>query len=283
LIGEHIRFEKSLDPRLGRVKVDPGQLGQVIMNFAINARDAMPKGGVLTLRTADLDLNAEAAASWPDAAPGPWVLLEVRDTGCGIPEENKPRVFEPFFTTKRPGEGTGLGLSTAYGIVRQSGGSIAFESEAGKGTAFRVLLPRLPRSTEAVPLPPRERGAVRGFERVLVAEDEELVRSLVVTVLREAGYDVLEAASGEEAERLARSASPPVRLLLTDVVMPGASGRETADRLRKEVPGLKVLFMSGYTGEAATLQGILEDGASLLQKPFRPGELLEQVRGALES
>jgi two-component system, cell cycle sensor histidine kinase and response regulator CckA len=269
LIGEDVQLVAALDPALGQARADPSQLEQVILNLAVNARDAMPQGGRLTLETANAELE-----------DGRYVSLSVSDTGVGMDAEVRKHLFEPFFTTKGPGKGTGLGLATVYGIVAQSGGSILVESEPGRGTTFKVFLPRVdePLASHAGPeaLPP-----AGGTETVLVAEDEDGVRSLICEILGELGYDVREAARPEAAIK-AFSAGGEVHLLLTDVVMPGMNGPQLAARLAALRPGLRVLYMSGYTGDSVALQGVLEQGTHLLQKPFTPDALARKVREVLD-
>jgi PAS domain S-box-containing protein len=270
LIGEDIQLVTQLHEGLGHVRADPTQLEQVILNLAVNARDAMPRGGRLTVETANVE---------PE--DGRYVMLSVSDTGIGMDAETCRRVFEPFFTTKEPGKGTGLGLATVYGIVAQSGGSIRVHSEPGQGTTFKVFLPRVddPLASEAGPA---ERPADGGSETLLVAEDEDGVRSLICEILRELGYHVLEAPRPEMAIKAMREGARPVHLLLTDVVMPGMDGRQLAEKLTTLQPGLRVLYMSGYTGEAIAEHGVLEHGTQFLQKPFTPDALARKVREVLD-
>jgi two-component system cell cycle sensor histidine kinase/response regulator CckA len=270
LIGEDVQLVTRLHERLGHVRADPTQLEQVILNLAVNARDAMPRGGQLTVETGDVELENER-----------YVMLAVSDTGVGMDAETRSRVFEPFFTTKEPGKGTGLGLAMVYGIVAQSGGSIRVHSEPGKGTTFKVLLPRV--DDPLAPDPgPAERPAEGGSETLLVAEDEDGVRSLICEILRELGYHVLEAPRPEVAIKTMRDGAPPVHLLLTDVVMPDMDGRQLAEKLTILQPGLRVLYMSGYTGEAIAEHGVLEHGTHFLQKPFTPDALARKVREVLD-
>jgi two-component system cell cycle sensor histidine kinase/response regulator CckA len=271
VIGEDIQLVTALAGGLGQVRADPTQLEQVILNLAVNARDAMPRGGNLLLETANVDLD--------DAR---YVMLAVSDNGVGMDAETQSRVFEPFFTTKEPGKGTGLGLATVYGIVAQSGGSIRVDSEPGRGTTFKVLLPRVDEPA-AVDPPRAQLPAGGGCETVLVAEDEDGVRALICEVLRSLGYRVLEAPRPEAALDLMAGEGAPVRLLLTDVVMPGMDGRQLAERLTARQPNLRVLYMSGYTGEAIARHGVLEHGTELLQKPFTPEALARKVREVLDA
>jgi len=281
LLGEDVDLELRCAPDLGRVRVDPAQIEQVVMNLVVNARDAMPTGGKLTIETADVDLDAKFASEHLGVRPGPHVMLAVSDTGMGMDRETLARVFEPFFTTKEMGKGTGLGLSTAFGIVKQSAGSIWVYSEPGKGATFKVYLPATgdAPAERPAPAPPSE---LRGGETVLLVEDEDQVRSLAAAILRKYGYRVLEAREGAEA--IARAGGDgPVDLLLTDVVMPGMGGAVLAEKLLALRPSMRVLFMSGYTDDAIVRHGILEAGVAFLQKPFVPEVLARRVREALDA
>jgi two-component system, cell cycle sensor histidine kinase and response regulator CckA len=283
LIGEHLRLALELAPELGRVKADPGQLEQVVMNLVVNARDAMAAGGTLTLATADVDLDAAGAAQIPEATPGPYVLLRVRDTGHGMDAATQQRIFEPFFTTKALGSGTGLGLSTVYGIVRQSGGTIRVQSAPGRGTTFEVYLPRVDEALNTTTPPPAQVRALAGNETLLVVEDDDAVRRVTERLLRAAGYRLLTAASPAEALRLDAQHSGPLHLLLTDVVMPGMGGRELAARLRQRHPELRVLYMSGYShGQFGAPRGLDADGP-LVAKPFSASDLTRSIRHALDA
>jgi two-component system cell cycle sensor histidine kinase/response regulator CckA len=270
LIGEDVQLVTDLGENLGRVRADPTQLEQVILNLAVNARDAMPRGGKLTVETSNVELD-----------DGRYVTLSVSDNGIGMDVETCSRVFEPFFTTKELGKGTGLGLAMVYGIVAQSGGSIRVYSKPGEGATFEVFLPRVddPLAPDA---DPAERPADGGSETLLVAEDEDGVRALICEILRELGYRVLEASRPEVAIKAMTDGGPPVHLLLTDVVMPGMDGRQLAEKLTTLQPGLRVLYMSGYTGEAIAEHGVLEHGTQLLQKPFTPDALARKVREVLD-
>ena len=281
LIGEDIELEMRLEPGLGRTKVDPGQIEQVIMNLAVNARDAMPEGGTLSLSTANLELDP-VEARMRAVQPGPYVMLDVTDTGVGMDEVTQARLFEPFFTTKEPGKGTGLGLSTVYGIVKQSGGSIYVYSEPGHGTSFKVYLPRGDGSGESASGPAAGSGASRGDEMIVLVEDEPMVRSLVSEVLRGNGYQVLEFSNGREALARLKHHAGRIHGLVTDVVMPGMSGIELVRQLAPSRPDLRVLFLSGYTDELVTRQGMLQPGRGFLQKPFTPDTLLRKVREILD-
>jgi two-component system cell cycle sensor histidine kinase/response regulator CckA len=282
LIGEHIELITALDPGLGRVKADPGQLEQVIANLAVNARDAMPGGGKLIIETGNVELDAVYAASRPDARPGPHVMLAVSDTGHGMDPETLSHIFEPFFTTKELGQGTGLGLATVYGIVRQSGGQVLVYSEPGRGTSFKVYLPRFEAETEAVQVPAAVGAAPTGSETILLVEDEPALRVMIREMLDKAGYRILEGATPDEALAAAAGHAGPIHLVLTDVILPKMSGRQMADALRSGRPETRVLFMSGYTDDAISHHGILEPGTHFLEKPFTADGLLRKVREVLD-
>jgi len=283
LIGEHIELRTALAPNVGAVQADPGQLEQVIVNLAVNARDAMPQGGQLTIETANAELDEAYAAEHFPARPGSYVLLAVTDTGTGMDAQTKSHIFEPFFTTKEKGKGTGLGLATVYGIVKQSDGYIWVYSEPGHGTSFKIYLPRV---AEA-PGPARPgfelSASVRGSETVFVVEDDEMVRALIRRMLETRGYTVLLAPHGDEALQLLERHPGRVDLLMTDVVMPGMSGRDLADRVAERRPGIKVLYLSGYTDDAIVRHGVLEPGIAFLQKPFSADALARKVREVLDS
>ena len=281
LLGEDIRVVTRLAEDIGTVKVDSGQLEQVIVNLAVNARDAMPGGGILTIETANMEMDESYVSGHPIAAPGSYVMLAVSDTGTGMDEATQARIFEPFFTTKGPGKGTGLGLATVHGIVRQSSGFIWVYSEIGRGTSFKIYLPRMDARMEATPtaaVPAAKAGAT-----VLVVEDMDSVRRVTCRMLARQGYHVLEAASGAAALRLAQSHDGPIDLLLTDVVMPELDGRRLADQLAALRPGVKVLYMSGYTDHAIVNNGILNEGIAYLQKPLTPAALHQKVSEVLQS
>ncbi len=282
LIGEHVELRLQLQPGLGRVLADPGQLEQVVTNLAVNARDAMPSGGTLTIRTADVDA-ADVPPHGAEAGPVPGRLVElsVADDGVGMDERTQARLFEPFFTTKELGRGTGLGLATVYGIVRQSGGHIRVSSRPHHGSTFTVYLPRAEGSLEAAPESPGWTEQPGGAGTALVVEDEETVRRLACRVLRAEGYRVLEASSPAEALQLVREVAPAIDLLLTDIVMPGMSGPALVERLVAGMPGLRVLYMTGYAREAIERQGTLPAGGALLEKPFTARQLADRVRRAL--
>jgi PAS domain S-box-containing protein len=282
LIGEDVELEVRTPPGLGRIRADPGQIEQVVLNLVVNARDSMPAGGRVILQTAEVELGDwELPGSWR-ARPGTYVRLSVEDNGHGISPEVQERIFEPFFTTKENGKGTGLGLATVYGIVNQSGGHIYVESQEGQGTAFHVLMPRV--ADEVTPRAAQPAApSLAGAETVLVVEDDSAVRTLTRQILRRHGYAVIEAANGAEALEVARAHLGPIHLLLTDVVMPGMNGRVLADLFAGARPEARVLFMSGYTDGAIARHGIVEDGITLLQKPFSPDTLAERVREVLDA
>ena len=282
LIGEDIALLTMPTPGLGRVKADRGQVEQVVMNLAVNARDAMPQGGRLILETANVDLDDEYVRRHVGARPGPHVMLAVADTGAGISHEIQSQIFEPFFTTKEPGKGTGLGLATVYGIVKQSGGYIEVDSEPGRGTTFRIYLPRLDAEPAPVDRSVGPAAAAGGTETILLVEDEEGVRELARDILRASGYTVLEARNGAEALLLCERHQGPLDMLFTDVVMPRMSGRELAERLAPLRPDLSVLYMSGYTDDAVIRHGVLAAGTAFLQKPFTPAGLVLRVRETLD-
>jgi two-component system, cell cycle sensor histidine kinase and response regulator CckA len=280
LIGEHIELLTVLAPELGLVRADPSQIEQVIMNLVVNARDAMPTGGKLTIETADMELDEDYARRHAAVAPGPYVMLAVSDTGHGMDEETRARVFEPFFTTKAKGKGTGLGLAVVYGIIKQSGGSIWVYSELGLGTTFKAYLPKVEARPEATTA---NRKSRRGTETVLLVENAAAVRSLLRGILESNGYEVLETRGAAEALEASQQHAGPIQLLLTDAVMPDMSGRELADRLKIPRPEVKVLYLSGYTDTAVVQHGLLEPGVAFLQKPFTPEVLSRRVREVLDT
>jgi len=282
VIGEDIELVTSLQLELGHVKADPGQIEQVIMNLAVNARDAMPNGGKLIIETGEILLDEAYARLHFRVRPGRYVMMAVSDTGSGMDAETQSHIFDPFFTTKDPGKGTGLGLSTVYGIVKQSGGDIWVYSEPGRGTTFKLYLPL---AREGAEEPYRELLQIRvtGTETILLVEDESQVRNLAALVLRERGYEVLESSSGDEALRLAEQYPGRIHLLLTDVVMPQMSGKELSDQIKLERPDINVLFASGYTDDAVVHHGVLEADMEFIQKPFTPNTLANKVRQVLGS
>ncbi|MFO0965381.1 MAG: PAS domain S-box protein [Gemmataceae bacterium] len=281
LIGEDMLLGTALAPDLKSVKVDPTQIGQVIINLAVNARDAMPQGGKLTIETANVEVDATYVQMRPEAKPGRYVMLAVSDTGCGMTEEVKAHIFEPFFTTKAQGKGTGLGLATVYGIIKQSGGLIYVYSEPGQGTSFKIYLPAVEEPMLTAKSLHDLRPATSGNETILLVEDEDAVRGITRMALQMHGYKVLETSRGEEALRLCEQHQEPIHLLLTDVVMPGMSGRQVAEALRSRRPAMKVLFVSGYTDDAVVRHGLVEAETAFLQKPFTPISLAAKVRAVL--
>ncbi|MDX9752524.1 MAG: PAS domain S-box protein [bacterium] len=283
LIGEPIEYTTIMDPHLGLVKADSGQLEQILINLVVNARDAMPDGGHLRLETKNVELNPHECELFPGQALGMYVMISIRDTGCGIPPEIINRVFDPFFTTKPKGKGTGLGLSMVYGLVQQMEGTIRLHSEVGKGTEFQIYLPRIDQVEDAATEESQvEDGLFYGAETILVVEDEQVVLSFAVSSLEKYGYHVLSAESYESAYSIHQTVGMPIDLLLTDVVLPRVSGREIAETLSAKQPGLKVLYMSGYTDDAILRHGI-GDSVAFLQKPFSMLELLKKVRSVLDA
>lgn len=282
VIGEHIELSLALDSDAGYVKVDRGQLEQVLLNLAVNARDAMPHSGKLSIRTSSALFGEEYARTHQDVAPGDYVELTVNDTGCGMTKEVRVRVFEPFFTTKERGKGTGLGLSTVYGIVKQSDGHIWLYSEVGVGTSFKVYLPRVTSVGDGVPLSaPAE--LAQGTETILVVDDDDMIRGVACRVLRENGYTVLEARSGREAIERAERHDGVIHATVTDVVMPGMTGRALSERLSSMRPEMRIMFMSGYADDAIMEHAVLDNGVILLNKPFTPGKLLQKLREVLNA
>ena len=283
VIGEDIHLESALNADLGFVQADPGQLHQVLMNLATNARDAMPNGGTLLIETANIDLAESFSDQHHEVTPGRYVELKVSDTGVGMTKEVVSHLFEPFFTTKDPGEGTGLGLATVYSIVKQTGGSIWVYSEPGKGTSFKIYLPRVEAGARTLEEPAPGALVLHGSETILVVEDQEQLRTMAAHVLREYGYQVHEAASAEEALQQARQYEGEIHLLLTDLVMPGLSGWDLAERIRTLRPGIAIVFMSGYSERAIRDRRMLDAAGSFLNKPFSPEVLALKVRDALNA
>jgi len=283
LISEDVELVTALPPQLGRVMADPGQLEQVIVNLAVNARDAMAAGGRLLIETSDVELDEACAAGNGPMEPGHYVVLAVSDTGIGMSDETKRHIFEPFFTTKPAGQGTGLGLATVYGIVKQSGGYIWAYSELGQGTTFKIYLPRIDRAAVEAVSTDSPRATLRGQETLLLVEDEEAVRRVARTALEKHGYNVLEARNGVEALRQAEAWQGPIHLVVTDVIMPEMGGRELIERLGAERSDARVLFMSGYTDDAIVRHGVLQAGIPFLEKPFTPHTLLTAARRVLDS
>ena len=282
LIGEDIALQATTGKSLGTVKVDPGQFQQILMNLVVNARDAMPDGGKIGIETANVDLDQGYCAVHPYILPGRFVMLSVSDTGTGMSDEVKAHIFEPFYTTKERGSGTGLGLATTYGVVKQSGGSIEVYSEVGIGTTFKIYLPRVEEEASPSEKDDRPQDMRGGSETVLLVEDEDIVRNLCVQILERLGYKVLQARNGAEAIALAQGYGDRIDLLLTDVVMPGMNGAELARQLVLHHPERKVLFTSGYTDDAIVRHGILKEGVSFIGKPYTPSALAKKVRGVLD-
>src|SRR5215472_4165435 len=281
LMDERTEMVTRVGDNLGRVKADPAQIEQVIMNLVVNARDAMPEGGHLILETSNVDLDSNYAVDHVSVKPGRYVMLAVSDNGVGMDQQTVAHIFEPFFTTKESGRGTGLGLSTVYGIVKQSGGYIWVYSEPAKGSSFKVYLPRVEEAAEETSSAPATLRVQRGTETVLLVEDEEPLRELIQTVLTEQGYDVLLSLDPKHAEEIATRHESEIHLLLTDVVMPGMSGRELAGRISARRPEIRVLYMSGYTDNVISSGGMLERGLAFMQKPFSPATLVRKVREVL--
>jgi CheY-like chemotaxis protein len=283
LIGEDIEVLTVPASDLGSVKADPGQIEQVIMNLALNARDAMPHGGKLTIETANVQLDTSYATEHQPITPGRYVLLAFSDTGVGMSPEVQARIFEPFFTTKEVGKGTGLGLSTVYGIVKQSGGFIWVYSELGQGATFKIYLPRVDQTAETVTGDKRLSNVLRGTETILLVEDDPQLRQLTSSVLSHCGYKLLVATNPDEGLAIARADHNDIRLLITDVVMPGMNGRQLAEQISKISPSMKVLYISGYTNNAIVHYGVLDEGLWFLPKPFSLSALVGKVREILDS
>jgi signal transduction histidine kinase/ActR/RegA family two-component response regulator len=282
LIGEDIDYSASLDPTLGRVRADANQIQQILMNLVVNARDAMPHGGKITVETSNTYLDASYAASHPEVKAGGYVMLAVSDSGLGMDAQTQARAFEPFFTTKAVGKGTGLGLSTVYGIVQQSGGHIWLYSEPGFGTSFKIYLPRVDEALEPVRKPEPPLSIRPATESVLVVEDNEAVRNMLCRVLRTNGYKVLEAGNARAALKVCSADAPPIDMLISDVVMPDMSGIELASQLKLSHPSMRVLLMSGYSGTAMTRHGELRADFPFLEKPFNPDTVARKVREVLD-
>jgi CheY-like chemotaxis protein len=280
LIGEDVLLTVLARDGLGRALVDPSQIEQVVMNLAVNARDAMPTGGKLNIGASNVSVDEHHLGKPEGVASGPFVMLAVTDTGVGMTEEVRTHVFEPFFTTKEKGKGTGLGLSTVFGIIQQSGGTIWVDTKPGVGTSFKAYLPTVAADADVVEVS-RQLPIQRGTETILLCEDDEAVRALARAILTRNGYRVLEAKNGGEALML--SERNAIDLLVTDVVMPMMSGRQLAERLRAIRPGLKVLYMSGYTDDAVVRHGVLKDELEFLQKPLTPDALARKVREVLDA
>jgi signal transduction histidine kinase len=282
LIGEDISLSTHLDPDLALINADPGQLEQVLLNLAVNARDAMPDGGALSLTTHNADLSEELGDRHLGAAPGKYIMIAVTDTGTGMTREVQQRLFEPFYTTKGAGKGTGLGLATVHGIVKQLGGDVYVYSELGHGTTFKVYFPHLTTTPELVVAAAEPRGAPRGSETILLAEDDDALRSLGARVLGAFGYNVLVARTGGDALRIVAEHRGPIDLVATDVVMPEMSGSQLVEKVLKARPGIRVLFMSGYTDDEVMRRGVIDGATAFLQKPFTPDMLAHKVRAVLD-
>jgi CheY-like chemotaxis protein len=283
LIGENLDMDIKLDAEVGTVLVDPGQVEQVLMNLVVNARDAMPDGGCLTIETANVDIDATQAKTRRFVEPGPYVMIAVRDTGHGMSTETQSHIFEPFFTTKDKGKGTGLGLSTVYGIVQQSGGIVSAYSEVGRGTTFKVYLPRVFGSGQTAVVKAEQLPVPGGIETVLLVEDEESVRHMAQEILQLNGYSVLDASNGNEAIKVSAQHHGVIDLMVTDVVMPLLGGRQLAEKLALTRPDMRVLYMSGYTDDAIVRHGVLDGRASFLEKPFTPDAFARKIREVLAS
>ena len=283
LIGENIELLTILGENLGRVKVDKSQIEQILLNLVVNARDAMPNGGRITIETSDVDLDDSFATRQVAISPGPYVMLTVTDTGSGMDEITMSHIFEPFFTTKEQGKGTGLGLATVYGIVKQSNGYIWVYSEPGRGTTFKIQLPRVDGEAEEETPRRQSTSPALGTETILVVDDTELVRNLVKDILTRSGYVVLEATNGEEALLLCKQREEPIHLLLTDMMMPKMTGRELAGTVSSFRPGIKVLYMSGYTVFGSPDNAGLPGGSFFIRKPFSATDLTKKVREVLEN
>jgi len=283
VLGVNIDLVMDLDPGLGRVRADSSQIEQIIMNLVFNARDAMPRGGMLKINTANVTLNESRLRTHPDLTPGPFVMLAVHDTGCGMDVETQSHIFEPFFTTKDSGKGSGLGLAAVYGTVRQSGGCINVASRLGEGTSVEIYLPRVEEEIETVEMPPEQPAPPVGVETILVVEDDDAVRRMTREFLTIAGYTVVEARSAADAMNLLETEKTPIDLLLTDVVMPGMKGSELGQSLAKMDSSIRVLYMSAYTEDAVVSFGYLGSTAAFIEKPFSPDELARKVREVLAS
>jgi len=278
----NIQLTCRLAPRLWTVAADPGELERVIMNLMLNARDAMPDGGRLSIETSNIDIDEDYANKHANTVPGPYVMLAVTDTGIGMSREVRERLFEPFFTTKEKGKGTGLGLSSVYGIVKQSGGFVWVYSEPGRGTTFKVYLPRADEAQPRFTPTPRRNRRV-GAETILLVEDDDEVRHVATRILSRNGYRVLEAANGADALKISESETEPVDLIITDLMMPEMGGSELAEKIRETQPDARILFTSGYTEDAVVRQTFLRQGEAFIEKPFTPASLAQKARELLDS
>jgi two-component system cell cycle sensor histidine kinase/response regulator CckA len=283
LVGEDIEIEFRPTTPLGSIQTDPGQIEQVLMNLVVNARDAMPTGGKIIIETGEAELDDDYVSRHPGSRSGRHIVLVVSDTGCGMDENIKSQIFEPFFTTKGVGQGTGLGLSTVYGIVKQNEGYILVYSETGKGTTFKIYFPRVIEKAEALVLPHEVAEPSQGSETILVVEDDATLREITVKLLQDGGYRVVEAKDAEDALTILAASQPEIDLLLTDVIMPDKSGAELARQAKGFHPNLRSMFMSGYTGDLVGRQGVLMEEASFLEKPFTRRSLLAKVYAVLHA
>jgi CheY-like chemotaxis protein len=282
LIGANIELSTRLSADIGMITADPGQIEQVLVNLVVNASDAMPDGGRIDMETANVELDDEYARTHVATPPGPYVMLCVSDTGHGMTRDTQSRVFEPFFTTKEKGKGTGLGLSTVYGIVKQSGGSIWVYSEPGRGTTFKIYLPRVNEEADAQVAPAVTNGK-GGTETILLVEDEDAVREVASRILRRHGYTVVEARNGADAMRQFKDGGTEFDLIVTDIVMPEMGGLELAQRVREWTPDARILFTSGYTEDAVLRRNFLDPGAEFVEKPFTPARLAQRTREVLDA
>ncbi len=282
MIGEDIELRTFLDIDVGQIEADAGQIEQVIMNLVVNARDAMPKGGKITLETKNVDIDENYAGNHISVIPGSYVMFSISDTGIGMSDETRTRIFDPFYTTKEKGKGTGLGLSTVYGIIKQSRGNIWVYSEPGKGTTFKIYLPRVEKPISETELKIRKIDTLTGSETILVVEDDEIVRNITKKILQGYGYIVLKAACGEEAIEISKTYKGSIHLLLTDVVMPGISSRDTEMNIKSSRPEIRVLYMSGYTDNTIVHYGVLDPGKEFIAKPFTPESIARKVREVID-
>jgi signal transduction histidine kinase len=283
LIGEDIELSTKMFENLTSVRIDPGQFEQILVNLVVNARDAMPGGGKLTIETANINIDEDYCAVHPYVKTGRHVMLAVSDTGCGMSDEVKARLYEPFFTTKQKGRGTGLGLATTYGVVKQSGGSIEVYSEPGEGTTFKIYLPAIEGVLQQLEIEePASPSVLKGEETILLVEDEKIVRELAAKILKRLDYNILSASNGVEALEIAQNYHGVINLLITDVVMPGMNGRQLADRLIQVRPNIKVLFTSGYTENTIAHHGIIDENLSFIGKPYSSHDLAKKIRRLLD-
>lgn len=279
---EDIVIKLSLSPKPNPIIADAGKIGQVLMNLAVNAQDAMPQGGTITIETTETAIDETYSSLHPGAQPGAYVMLCFSDTGCGMDKQTIERLFEPFFTTKEPGKGTGLGLSTVFGIVKQHNGYIMVYSEPGLGSTFKIYLPKAVTQETTVAEPVEAQEIRGGTETILVVEDDETVRALIVRLLKKHGYTVIEASGAQECLEAITHHTGPIHLLLCDVIMPASNGRQLQERLSADIPGLKVIFMSGYPYDVIVDHGVLMQGISFISKPFTARDLMSKVRSVLD-